>query len=137
MISNFKKNKKENLLKYFLLYLGGILILFIVVFLIIANIKIYHKRKEFLSQVENLKNQVKDIQNKNNNLKQGILKADDNQYIEKVAREELDLQKKGEKTVSFIMPQIPKKKVNNEQQNIVQVWLGWLGNSWNWIKSNF
>ncbi len=137
MVSNFKKNRKRDLWGSFLLHIGGVLILFVFVLLIIANIRIYQKKEELHLKLANLQNQIKDIQNRNNDLKQGILKASDDQYIEKVAREELDLQKQGEKVVSFIMSQNPPQKVDNSKQNIMQIWLGWLGNSWNFIKSKF
>lgn len=134
MITNFKNKRKRNLWPHFSFYFGGILILFIFVILVIANIKIYYKRQEYLAQVANLQNQIKDIQQRNENLKQGISKADDNQYIEKVAREELDLQKPGEKVVSFVMSQTQSQETNNQPKNI---WQKWLNNTWNWIKNKF
>jgi hypothetical protein len=55
--------------------------------------------------------------------------------MEKVAREELDMQKPGEKVVSFI---VPKPQVKPEpEQDISKKWFGWLSDSWNWVKSKF
>jgi len=128
MLADFKKKKKRNPLKQFLLIFGGILILVLLFLLINASVKIYQKRIELISQIENLENKIQDIKNKNDDLKQGTLKADDDKYIEKVAREELDLQKPGEKVFSFIIPQLSQQENNNNSKNIFQIWLGWIGN---------
>ncbi len=134
MVTDFKKNKKRNIARYFLLHTGGMLILCVFVILVIANVKIYQKRKEFITQVADLQSKIKEIQTRNNNLAQGISKENDSQYIEKVAREQLDLQKQGETAVSFIMPQSEVKKVDTQNKNALQ---GWLGSVWQWIKSRF
>ena len=84
--------------------------------------------------MKNLQVQIEEIKNRNTALEQGIQKANDSQYIEKVAREELDLQKPGEKTVSFIMPEPQNKESTAGQKNI---WQAWLSNVWNWLKAEF
>lgn len=126
MVANFKKKQKGDLLIRFLLTLGGILILSIVVLLVVANFRIYQKRESLISRIENLKNKIEDIKNENSNLKESISKADDNEYTEKIAREELDLQKPGEKVFSFVMAQNQELQNNKDQKNIFQVWLGWI-----------
>ena len=103
---------------------------FCFVFLIIADIKIYKKREQFVSQIEKLENRIQDLKNKNDNLKKGILAANDDAYIEKVAREELSLQKPGEKVVSFIKPVNQEQKLAEKEKNLLQVF-------WDWIKQNF
>jgi len=125
MLADFKKNKSISPSKKILFHSGGILILIIFVYIVIADIKIYQKRSEYLAQVESLKNQIQNLKDRNNDLKEGILKADEAEYVEKVAREELDLQKKGEKTVSFIMPQQQKSDSSNVNKSMWQAWLGW------------
>lgn len=132
MVADFKKNIKHNPLGKFLFHFGGVLVIGLVVFLVVANARIYRKKQEFLAQVSDLKNQVTDIQKRNSELQQGIAKSDDPGYIEKVAREELDLQKPGEQAVSFILPQTEAQKPGPAKQNPVQ---GWLSGVWNWIKS--
>ena len=130
MVANFKKNQKSNSKgKRFLIYAGAIFILFILAVLIIGNIRIYQKRQEFLVQVASLENQIKDMENRNNNLKQGISKTNDGQYIEKIAREELDLQKPGETAVSFVVPEDESQDANVRPNSVG----GWFKNIWNWI----
>ena len=126
MIPNFKKNR-NNAVKRFLFIACGILMLLIFVFLIIADIKIYKKREQFVSQIEKLENRIQDLKNKNDNLKKGILAANDDAYIEKVAREELSLQKPGEKVVSFIKEPNQLGVNNQEKKTFLQIWLGWVG----------
>src|SRR3989344_4359868 len=133
MIPSFKKNKKSNQSKI-LVILGGIFILFIFIVIIIADIKMYEKKEKLNSKIENLKNKIEDIQARNNKLQQGISNVNDQKYIEKVAREELDLQKPGEGVVSFIMPQTQNQENIVKPSNIFQDWMGGLNNSWQWIK---
>ncbi len=130
MVTDFKKNRKRNHSSDFWKWLGGILILVFIVILIIANIRIYKKRQEFLSQLSSLKQQIRDIELRNSQLKQGIEKSNNTDYIEKVAREELDLQKPGEKAVSFIMPKTEEQKNDSAKSNYFQVF-------WQWIKDKF
>ncbi len=126
MVADFKNKRNRNPRKQFLLYVGGFFLAFLLIFLVVANIRVYQKRQEFLAQVASLKNQIKDIQQRNNNLEQGITKASDSQYIEKVAREQLDLQKPGEKAVSFVTSPPTQQKPTPPNQNIFQTWWSWL-----------
>ena len=96
------------------------------VYLVIADIRIYQKRKKLISQVEILKNKIQDIKDKNNTLKEGISESNNNQYIEKIAREELDLQKPGEKVFSFIKESNGQQQNNETRKNILEVWLDWI-----------
>ena len=127
MVSNFKKNKRRSADKHGWRVLGGMLIVGIVIFLVIANINIYHKKKEFTAQVVVLQKQIKEIENRNNNLKEGIENNDNQQYIEKVAREELNLQKPGEQAVSFVMPKTDEGKSNQSKSSFFQFIINWFG----------
>ena len=126
MLSDFKKNLKRR--NYVILILSGIIIFSVLILLVFADIKIYQKRNKLSAQIDSLKNQVQEIQKKNDELKQGIANSDNTAYIEKVAREELDLQKPGEKVVSFVMPQTTLPQNNSAPKNIFQNWLAWLSN---------
>lgn len=136
MISDFKK-KQNRPFKRFLLILGGILTLMVVILLVVANIKIYYKKKNLFSQIESLKGRVESIKNENENLRQGISDTNKEEYIEKVAREQLDLQKPGEKVVSFIKEDNQQQQNEEGEKNIFQVWFDWIGNAWQWIKNRF
>ncbi len=128
MVSNFKKKRKTGPFNKFLLIVGAISISFLFVFLVVSNVKVYKKKQQLNAHVEDLKNKIENIQKQNDGLREGILKTDDPAYIEKVAREELDLQKPGEKVISFIKTENNKSQNNSQQKNIFEYWLSWLGN---------
>lgn len=94
--------------------------------LVVANIKIYQKKEKLIAQIENLKNKIESIKNENEGLRQGILDTNKEEYIEKVAREQLDLQKPGEKVVSFIKEDEKPEQSRQPAKNFLQIWLGWL-----------
>jgi len=134
MLSDYKKKKKGSFRDKFLFHLGGILVIVVAIVLVIANINMYEKSKAFTGQVSDLQQQIQNLKNQNQSLQQGLSQENNDQYIEKVAREELDLQKQGETVVSFVMPQNQSSKNNAQQTNS---WQAWLGGAWSWIKSLF
>ena len=136
MVANFKKKQKsDGPDSFFSSPLVKIVFLIIIVFLVFADIKVYKERKKFNLQIDSLKEKIQAIQDKNNTLEQGIARADDKDYIEKIAREELDLQIEDEKVVSFIMPKPQQKEETATNINYwnPKNWLGWFSNSWQWV----
>ncbi len=131
MIADFKKKQKTDAPKKIVIAIGGICIVSLAVFLIMANIGMYKKRQELNYQVKALQNKIEEIKTKNSKFKEGILQANNDQYIEKVAREELDMQKPGEKVISFIQPTALKVENGVGQKSIWQNFSGWLGG---WFK---
>lgn len=129
MLSKFRKNKKTGDKRRYVMHLIGIIVLIVLGLLVIANITMYQKRKEFSAQVASLEKQINDIKTNNERLQKGIDSADDNQYIEKVAREELDLQKSGEQAVSFVTAESDVEVVDTSKQNFLQ-------KLWSWITGN-
>lgn len=101
------------------------------VLLVVANVRIYKKKQQLNAQIQSLENKIAETKARNNELKVGIEKSNDEQYIEKVAREELDLQKPGESVFSFVKPEEENQEEKNKQKNIFQAWLGWIGG---WFK---
>lgn len=131
MVANFKKKQKsDGPDDFFSSPLIKIFLLIIIAFLVFADIKVYKDKKKFDSQVNSLKEKIEAMQKKNNVLEQGIARADDKDYIEKIAREELDLQIEDEKVVSFITPKSQQKEETNTNINYwnPKNWLGWFSN---------
>lgn len=126
MISDFKKKQKsKSPNNNLILILSLILSLIIFIFLIIANLRIFQKKQELSLQLINLEKQTEEIKNNNTKLKEGIQKATDNDYIEKVAREQLNLQKNDESTAIFLMPKPQEEKAKNQdnQSNwFIKIW---------------
>jgi len=139
MITDFDKKRKRNFSGAgFLLKVGGIIFLIVAAGLIFLDFKIYQKKQQLVNQINSYKQQIEEIKEKNESLKEQISKSDDKEYIEKIAREELDMQKEGEKVVSFVMPkQESKEEQKAESFWSVKFWFGWLGQSWQWIKNKF
>ena len=134
MVSYFKRKQKGNLLHRFLLMAGAILILIFSISLMVANIKINKKKQQLTVQIESLEKKIEDMKSKNIDLKEGILMANDDKYIERVAREELDLQKPGEKVISFIKSPDEKKEEKVMLKNIFQVWSAWISSMASFFK---
>jgi len=132
-----EKRKSEVSLKNFFIRSGAFLILVIFIILIIADIKIYKKRKELESDVLRYEQQIQLLKQKNTDLQKDISNSDNSDYIEKVAREEQNMQKPGEKVVSFIMPEETKQAEASKNVWDIKNWFGWLSGSWNWIKGFF
>jgi cell division protein FtsB len=128
-----KKQKSENYLKEFFIKVLAIFIIFVLIFLVIVDVKIYKKRKKLEEEVVKYEKQIQEIKEKNKNLEERITNSDNLDYIEKVAREEQDMQKPGEKVISFVMPKEESQKESYENVWNVKNWLGWISNFWNWI----
>jgi len=131
MISQFKKRKNRTFLaNFFLSISASILILTIIGFLIFYNLRIKHKRDELNAQIAVIEQAIEDLQNKNEGLIEKISHVGDEEYIEKVAREELGLQKEGERVLDFILPA---DQLEEEQGRSF-----WQPNSWwLWLKNKF
>ena len=131
MISQFEKRKNRTFSASFFLSISVfILILTIVGFLIFYNLKIKHKKDELNAQIAIIEQTIEDFQNKNEGLREKISRVGDEEYIEKVAREELGLQKEGERVLDFILPA---DQLGKEQKK--SFWQ--LKNWWFWLKSKF
>jgi len=124
MIADFRKNQKKDPWNIVVWNIIGLVLLCAVVFLVIADVKMYQRRKMLNVQIESLKNKIQNLQKENTTLNESMLRGDDNEYIEKIAREEFDLQQSGEKVVSFTAPQ-HQEQHDSEQKNIFGVWLSW------------
>ncbi len=90
----------------------------------------YDRKERLLSQAQGTKNKIQETQQKNEDLKEIIAHQDDSGYIEKIAREELNLQKPGEKVVSFVLTENATKE-DTKKENLLQNWLGWVGGLFN------
>jgi cell division protein FtsB len=134
MIADFsKKRNREFSGRKLLLQAAGILFLLTSLFLIFADYKIYQKKKDLALQVESYQKQIEAIKKSNQDLKDKIANSDNIDYLEKLAYEQLDRQKPGEKQVIFITPQEkPKEEARPES-----FWTSWFSQTWSWIKNRF
>lgn len=131
MVTDFGKKKKHHRTR--LAIVGGFvafLVLFGFIFFLVANIRIWNKKKELNKQVQSLQQTVEQLQQKNQQLQQGIDNSGQAQYIEKVAREQLDMQQPGEKVFSFIVPPPAPVQQTDNQKGWWQKVGDWLGGLW-------
>jgi len=122
----YKKGNKDPYRQFFI-RLGMVVVVLVLAALVVANVKVHQKKQELNAQVKSLQQRVQDLKNQNTNLKEGMARASDDAYIEKVAREELDLQLPGETVFSVV-------QTGGQQQSPAaqkNTWSTWVGNAWN------
>lgn len=125
MVTKFKKKKKKSSRKnIFFSILLGISLLLIIGFLINTNLKIRQRRAKLLARIEALKQEIQILEEKNKELKENVSQAGTEEYLERVAREELGLKAPGEEVV-VISEEIEKEEEIEEEK---KTW-------WEWIKS--
>lgn len=118
MVSEFKKKQKSKTSHKKILYIFYITISLVVIyFLSFANIEIYQKKQELKKQLESLERQIQDLNKNNNALQDKIQNVSNSDFIEKIAREELGLQKDNENTAVFLTPKFEEKKLNDQTQS--------------------
>lgn len=137
MVADFSKKQKSIIIfRDILPKIAGVLLIFIFALLLIADFRIYKKKQHLDKEILSYEKQLEQIKKRNETLKEGITNSENPDYIEKIAREEQNMQKPGEKVVSFIWPE-------NQQQsdvyaeNFESLFTGWFSGFWNWLKSKF
>jgi cell division protein FtsB len=133
-----KKRNREFFNKNLLFRTVGVVFLITIVILVVADFKIYNKKKELAAQINNYKKQIEDIKKSSQTLKDEIVNSDSKDYLEKLAYEQLGQQKPGEQEIIFVNPQEkPKTAATSENFWDIKSWTSWLSQSWNWLKSKF
>ena len=111
MINNYQNKKilDKKLIFYSLLFI------IILLFLIISNWKIIQERVSLGKRVSQLKNEIRVLDEKNQELKAGISKTLQLDHTEKILREKGLYQKKGEKSVIIVWPDKEKEDISEEK----------------------
>ncbi|MBI2050079.1 MAG: septum formation initiator family protein [Candidatus Staskawiczbacteria bacterium] len=98
------------------------------------NVRVYKEKRKFDLQVVSLEKKIEGLRQKNSQLEQKIARSDDKDYIEKIAREELNLQMPSEKVITFLLPELQQGEINSSGSFLnIKNWLGWISNSWQWV----
>ena len=141
MLTHSKKKRKEKFSKNnFSKKIGAVLLLIISLSLIFVDIKIYKNKQKLVSQLQDYKKQIEEIEKRNKSLEEGIVKSDDKDFIEKVAREEFGMQQPGEKVVAFVPPEQKQQEIDNKSKKSIfnmSGWSGWFSNFWQSITGKF
>jgi len=88
--------------------------------LTISNWKMNQRRTELNSQIELLKKELQTLEEKNVELKAAIEQGAGEDYLEKVAREELNLKKEGEETI--VVKKITGREKKEEEEKGKNLW---------------
>lgn len=124
MITKVRKIKKGTRgKKLFFPILVAVLVLLVIGFLIKTNLKIKQRRAKLTAQIEVLQEEIQSLEEKNQELKQGISQAGSEEYLERVAREELGLKAPGEEVVVISMEGEEEEKEVEEEK---KTWWEWL-----------
>lgn len=116
MIPNLlKKERREkgNILFSVLLLLFGVVLIW---FLISGNIKLSKKRAELLLQIDQLKEKVNQIKEKKEEVEENITQKNNKEFLEEIARDQLNLKKPGEKVVVVQKEESENKEENEERK---------------------
>lgn len=111
----------------------GVGLLVIILVLIVADINIFRKKRELISQIELYKKQIEDIQKNSQTLQEEIANSDNSEYLEEIAYEQLNQQKPGEKVYIFVESEKEQEQIE-VRENFAS---SWLSHAWQWIKNKF
>ncbi len=134
---DFNKKQRGDIFKKLFLKAGALIITLVLIILIIANIKIYKKRKSLESEILRYEQQIQELKDRNKDIEERLENSDNSEYIEKIAREEQDMQKPGESVVAFIMPDQQNKQTPQGNFDFTNKWFGWAASFWSHILSIF
>lgn len=129
--SSLRRKKEESSLQtiFFSIFLG-ILILAAIGFLVFSNLQINKRRTELTLRLESLKKEIEILVEKNQELTAKISQVQKESYLEKEARERLNLKKIGEEMVVVLAPEKSEENETEEKKNFFEKW-------WEKIKSKF
>lgn len=118
MIPKYKQKKKSSWQDIFFAVLMGSLILTVIVFLVVSNFRISKKRALLNSQVNQLKEDIRVTQEKKQELEAQLYQSSQEEYLEKEAREKLNLQKPGEEVVVIL----PSEEESQQKEEKTKQW---------------
>ncbi len=126
MIAKMKKIKKGSGKNIFSSVLIIISILAVVGFLIFSNLRISQRRAELRSQVEAIEKKIQLLEEKNQELRAGIIKTQSESYWEEKIREQ-GYKKPGEEQVVVLPPEESKEKETKAEKSFWQKFLEEIG----------
>jgi cell division protein FtsL len=97
MLTKNKKRIKSN--QVFIVIIAVFFTFAVAGFLVFSNWKINQKRSDLLTKIDSLQKEIQVAQEKNAQLKADVSQTQSQEYLEKVARESLDLKKPDEDVV--------------------------------------
>ncbi len=105
--------------------------LWFIVFLLYSNIKMFQKRTELDKNLKTLDSNLESLNKEKDSLNFSLGETNSSEYLERVAREDLGMQKKGEQVVVIKKDSSVEKNANSN--NVLQTISGWV----DWVKGLF
>ena len=123
---NIRKDKKfQNVLFSVLI---GVFLFAVVGFFIVSNLQINQKRGELMDRIEELKKDIALLEERNEQLKQGISQTESDAYWEEKLREQ-GYKKPGEEAIVIVPPE-EKNSADSGEKNIFSSFWESLSNFW-------
>jgi len=135
---NFSKKGNRKFLNSKLLFEAlGILFLIIIFVLILADIKMYQRRRGLTSQINTYQQKVEIIKKSAQTLKDEIANTDNKDYLEKLGYEQFDQARPGETVYMFVVA--PREKIETvpAPKSFWGNFTGSVSSWWSWLKSKF
>jgi len=110
----------------------AIFVLWFIIFLLYSNIKMFQKRTELDKNLETLDTTVESLTKEKDSLNFRLGETDSSEYLERVAREDLGMQKPGEQVV-VIKKDSDVQKIGSDNNGVLQIISGLV----DWIKGWF
>jgi len=103
---NFGKKRNRKILSEKIFFEAGVILFLIIIFiLVVANFRIYQKRKELISQINFYKQKIEGLQKNIETLKDDITNVNSKDYLEKVGYEKFNQARPGETVYMFVKEQ--------------------------------
>jgi len=135
MIANFRKKINKDSASKVLFQIAGVFLFVIIVVLLLADFRIYKKKRELKLQLDSYQSKIEELENNNKSLNSQIENIGNEDYLEKIAYEQ-GMVRVGERGVIFIVPETEENNASGNE-NIWSGFTGWLSAGWSWIKSKF
>lgn len=102
MIPKYKQKEKRSWQNIFFVVLLGSLVIIVVGFLAVSNFRMSRKRAVLNSRIEQLKEEIGEAEERKQQLQAQLNQVSREEYLEKEAREKLNLKKPGEEVVVVV-----------------------------------
>ena len=116
---DIKKNKNKKTVEYkFISFVFSLAVIFLIVFLIISNLRIYQRRIDLKNQIREKEVEIKELSEKIKNIEKSEGdNIDDDFRLEKIAREQLLLKKRGEEVVYITIPEETEEEIAETERS--------------------
>jgi cell division protein FtsB len=118
MKKNEKRFKKiKHWISLIASFSAGVLLVVFISWLIIGNLTMIKRRGDLQERIESLKEEIKELEERKSYFQAQISQIEDEEYLEEVAKNELDLRKEGETVVDFVLEEEPEEEEEKDEDS--------------------